>query len=132
MRNRLKCLNDDTSKHQSCALIRELHVYGSLVKVDSSESEASQHFGIGKRLLQEAERISYEAGYSKICVISGVGVRNYYRKRGYELGDFGYMFKNLNDNNTIEKTTKKIIGKNRIIGILFALLFLYFFYMNFR
>jgi len=112
LRKRLKCLNDIDSKHQTCALIRELHVYGSLVKVDSSESDASQHFGIGKRLLQEAERISYDAGYLKIAVISGVGVRNYYRKRGYELGDFGYMFKNLNENvKIIEKTIGKTIGK---------------------
>jgi ELP3 family radical SAM enzyme/protein acetyltransferase len=78
------------------AMIRELHVYGSLVKVNTVRSgDASQHFGIGKCLLAVAEKIAYDAGYSKVSVISGVGVRDYYRKRGYTLTDYGYMMKSL-------------------------------------
>lgn len=80
----------------SVALIRELHVYGSLVKVNTSnDTDVSQHSGIGKRLLIEAERIARDAGYRSVAVISGVGVRNYYRKRGYHDGQFGYLFKTL-------------------------------------
>jgi len=41
------------------ALIRELHVYGQLVKNDTLNG-ASQHTGIGKKLLLKAENISSE------------------------------------------------------------------------
>ena len=78
-----------------CALIRELHVYSTLAPVDSKNTTV-QHQGIGKKLLQKAEHISRKQGYQKIAVISGVGVRNYYRKQGYEL-DHTYMIKDLTD-----------------------------------
>ena len=70
---------------QGCALIRELHVYGNLISTYDSEGRAqkAQHTGIGTKLLQWAERVASEAGYTKIAVISGVGVRSYYQKRGY-------------------------------------------------
>ena len=70
-----------------CALIRELHVYGVLVPTTKQGSSEAQHSGIGKRLLQRAEYMAAERGYKKIAVISGVGVRNYYRKRGYKMVD---------------------------------------------
>ena len=74
------------------ALIRELHVYGTVVPVyqKSSGKIQCQHYGFGKRLIREAERIAREEGYKGIAVISGVGVREYYRKLGYEIptGDF--------------------------------------------
>jgi ELP3 family radical SAM enzyme/protein acetyltransferase len=86
------------------ALIRELHVYGAIVKVNSSLGEGderAQHSGIGKRLMAEAERIALDAGYSKIAVISGVGVRNYYRKLGYSLDpQFGYMLKDVRESSS--------------------------------
>ena len=44
--------------------------------------------------MQEAERIARKAKYEKIAVISGVGVREYYRKFGYKLEN-SYMAKNL-------------------------------------
>ncbi|MEI6352884.1 MAG: tRNA uridine(34) 5-carboxymethylaminomethyl modification radical SAM/GNAT enzyme Elp3 [Candidatus Nomurabacteria bacterium] len=76
-----------------CALIRELHVYGT-VKRFGEEGTQAQHVGFGKRLMMEAERISKEKGYKKIAVISGVGVREYYKKIGYHL-DGTYMLKEL-------------------------------------
>ena len=79
------------------ALIRELHVYGNLnsTKEDINNSKSNyQHKGYGKDLMKTAEKIASENGFKKICVISGVGVRNYYRKFGYELED-GYMTKKL-------------------------------------
>jgi hypothetical protein len=45
-------------------------------------------------LLEKAEQITRRHGYKKIAVISGVGVRNYYRKQGYELQST-YMIKDL-------------------------------------
>ena len=54
-----------------------------------------QHQGYGTLLMEEAERIARdEHGSAKIAVISGVGVRSYYRKLGYEI-DGVYMSKML-------------------------------------
>jgi elongator complex protein 3 len=41
-----------------------------------------------------AEEIAMQNGYRKIAVISGVGVREYYRKRGYTDGRF-FLLKTL-------------------------------------
>ena len=85
-----------------CALIRELHVYSTLAPVTKTKeivgahggAHSVQHQGIGKKLLEKAEQITRRHGYKKIAVISGVGVRNYYRKQGYELQST-YMIKDL-------------------------------------
>ena len=42
----------------------------------------------------EAEKIAINNGYHKIAIISGTGVRNYYRNIGYVLRDT-YMVKSL-------------------------------------
>ncbi len=69
------------------AVVRELHVYGSEVGVGSAAPDAAgshQHRGHGRRLLGAAEDLAREAGYGKLSVISGVGVRRYYREKlGY-------------------------------------------------
>lgn len=77
------------------SIIRELHVYGSTVPVDTKNPVKFQHQGFGMLLMEEAEKIAREEhGSLKISVISGVGTRNYYRKLGYEL-DGPYMSKSL-------------------------------------
>ncbi len=76
------------------AFIRELHTYGHLVPIDARKKSASQHTGLGRTLMAEAERIAREAGYEKMAVISGIGVRGYYRKLGYRLKGT-YMVKQL-------------------------------------
>ena len=77
-----------------CAFIRELHVYGQLVKIGEKRQQASQHKGFGKKLMKVAEEIIQKAGIQKSAVISGVGVRGYYRKLGYrKVGT--YMIKKL-------------------------------------
>ncbi len=81
-----------SARLQSAALIRELHVYGELVPV--GKNKKIQHTGLGKKLMAEAEKIALENGYKKIAVISGIGVRGYYRKLGYRLKD-SYMVKRL-------------------------------------
>ncbi|MDI9354835.1 MAG: hypothetical protein QM532_01210 [Cyanobium sp. MAG06] len=75
------------------AIVRELHVYGSLKRI-GEQGNQSQHTGMGKRLLARAEEIAIENGYKKMSIISGVGVREYYKKRGYNL-EGTYMVKRL-------------------------------------
>ena len=83
---------------RECALIRELHVYGQVVAHDQEKktNTSVQHSGIGKSLMAKAEEIARVEGYTKIVVISGIGVRGYYRRLGYNLThDDGYMIKSL-------------------------------------
>jgi elongator complex protein 3 len=76
------------------AFVRELRVYGEALALGERKAAAQQHGGYGARLLAEAERIARESGYGKLLVTSGVGAREYYRKRGYERDGF-YMAKTL-------------------------------------
>jgi len=73
------------------AIIRELHVYGQSLKL-GQKGKTSQHMGLGKWLMNEAEDIAKKQKVKKIFVISGVGVREYYRKLGYSL-EGSYMVK---------------------------------------
>lgn len=76
-----------------CSVVRELHVYGSVVGIHDRDPTKFQHQGFGTLLMEEAERIAREEhGSVKLAVISGVGTRHYYRKLGYEL-DGPYMSK---------------------------------------
>lgn len=77
-----------------CALIRELHVYSNLNDVGNHLPNSMQHKGYGKQLVQKAEEIARAHGFTKMAIISGTGVRNYYRKLGYELQDT-FMLKTL-------------------------------------
>uniref|UniRef100_A0A1B0G9N3 Elongator complex protein 3 n=1 Tax=Glossina morsitans morsitans TaxID=37546 RepID=A0A1B0G9N3_GLOMM len=82
-------------KKEQCSIVRELHVYGSVVPVSARDPTKFQHQGFGMLLMEEAERVAREEhGSTKLAVISGVGTRNYYRKLGYEL-DGPYMSKQL-------------------------------------
>eukprot|EP01117_Protostelium_nocturnum_P006808 TRINITY_DN2445_c1_g1_i1.p1 TRINITY_DN2445_c1_g1~~TRINITY_DN2445_c1_g1_i1.p1 ORF type:complete len:580 (-),score=210.52 TRINITY_DN2445_c1_g1_i1:17-1756(-) len=80
---------------ERCSIVRELHVYGSVVPIHSRDPTKFQHQGFGMLLMEEAERIAREEhGSIKLAVIAGVGTRDYYRKLGYEL-DGPYMSKSL-------------------------------------
>ncbi|HJK01451.1 MAG TPA: GNAT family N-acetyltransferase, partial [Methanocorpusculum sp.] len=61
---------------------------------ESGDGKDFQHRSYGRNLLFRAEETARNAGYSKIAVMSGVGVRPYYRKQGY-LREGPYMIKNL-------------------------------------
>jgi len=78
---------------QNCAMIREVHTYGRLIPLNKKQT-GIQHAGLGTRLTLKAEEIARRAGFKKIAVISGVGVRGYYRKLGYKK-EGTYMIKNL-------------------------------------
>ncbi len=70
---------------RDAAIIREIHTYGLQTAIDQKAISA-QHTGLGKKLVQEAEHIAKtEFGAKKIAAISGVGVRQYWRKNGYKL-----------------------------------------------
>ncbi len=85
-------LRIDQQSPISSAIIRELHVYGELVSVGGQKKV--QHSGLGKQLLAQAEALAAKNKCFKITVISGVGVRGYYRKLGYKLQG-RYMNKSL-------------------------------------
>jgi len=74
------------------AIVRELHVYGPLVPVGRHNADAWQHKGYGIQLLEQAERITKEAGLTKILIISALGTKRYYMKSGYQ-PDGPYMSK---------------------------------------
>jgi len=100
---RLRIFNEEQNKQliellpeiKNVAYVRELHIYGTLVSIGKKNLLASQHQGLGKRLMKEAEEITSKHNIKKLAVISGVGVRGYYRKLGYKKQGT-YMIKTLN------------------------------------
>lgn len=70
-------------------MIRELRVFSRAVGLHEAASDGEfQHKGLGARLLAEAERIAFDEWHvPQLAVISGLGVREYYRNLGYS--DFG-------------------------------------------
>jgi elongator complex protein 3 len=97
---RLRFPNDPVrAELRNAAVVRELHVYGSEVGVGGETASAGvsqqQHQGYGRRLIEQAEAIAADAGYEKLAVLSGVGVRQYYRQKlGYRQ-DGPYVSKRL-------------------------------------
>lgn len=97
---RLRLCNNKSNKYlQSiidCALIRELHIYGQVKsKYDKNENNNfCQNKGLGKQLMNRVEKIAIKNGYQKIAVISGIGVKDYYRKLGYKSQET-YMIKEI-------------------------------------
>ena len=86
--NQLKVLTDST-------IVREVHVYGKMLPTyNKSNLSNSQGRGIGSKMLQIAEELTSKHGYNKVAIISGVGVRDFYRKNGYILYE-NYMTKTM-------------------------------------
>jgi elongator complex protein 3 len=65
-------------------ILRELKVTGEMVPIGKTNDKLWQHQGYGNRLLNECESIAKKGGAEMLNVLSGVGVREYYRKFGYE------------------------------------------------
>ena len=76
------------------AIIREVHVYGQSLGVGMGQSGAAQHIGLGTRLLHHAEQVARQKGFDRMAVISAVGTRKYYLKRGFHRGAL-YLIKDL-------------------------------------
>ncbi|XP_073088839.1 elongator complex protein 3 isoform X1 [Manis javanica] len=73
---RLRKCSEETFRFElvgGVSIVRELHVYGSVVPVSSRDPTKFQHQGFGMLLMEEAERIAREEhGSGKIAVISGL------------------------------------------------------------
>lgn len=65
------------------AMIREVHVYGRVEKLQHAGINNAQHRGLGTQLVNRAFELASRAGYQRINVISAVGTRGYYRKLGF-------------------------------------------------
>ncbi|MCK4319056.1 tRNA uridine(34) 5-carboxymethylaminomethyl modification radical SAM/GNAT enzyme Elp3 [Candidatus Micrarchaeota archaeon] len=77
----------------STSLVRELHVYGAQAEI--GKKGKVQHRSIGSSLLSFAEQIAKDTHKSdKMVIISGVGAREYYYKKGYKK-DGPYVSKTL-------------------------------------
>jgi elongator complex protein 3 len=79
---------------EGAALVREVHTYGEQVTISGRGQEVSQHIGLGRQMMAKAEDLAKKGGYKKLAVIAGIGVREYYRKLGYQL-EGTYMVKFL-------------------------------------
>ena len=77
------------------SIVRELHVFGKAISIGEQEEFSFQHQGIGKKLMMEAEKIAAtDLSSNKLCVISAVGTREYYKKLNYRING-PYMAKEL-------------------------------------
>jgi hypothetical protein len=101
-------------KRDFIAKIREVHVYG-FIQNRTATNDKAQHHGIGKFMISVAELIAYFYGFNKMAIISGVGVRNYYKKTGYlydPTTDGEFMMKDLYDfKNEILFSPLKLFGR---------------------
>lgn len=80
---------------KNSALIRGIQVFGQQLGIGNKvKSNSPQHQQLGKQLIKKAEKLAYKAGYKKMAIISGVGVRGYYQKLGYHLQQT-YMVKKV-------------------------------------
>ena len=105
---------------ENTGLIRELHVYGLVNTVDSKDNKI-QHRGFGKKLMKVAEDICIKNKIKRVAVISGVGVRDYYKKLGYSYNDT-YMVKELECKKNINMCWMGLVG--------FMVIMIYYIYNN--
>ncbi|MFH0814694.1 MAG: tRNA uridine(34) 5-carboxymethylaminomethyl modification radical SAM/GNAT enzyme Elp3, partial [Candidatus Falkowbacteria bacterium] len=87
-------VQDHLPELKNTAIIRELHTYGQTIAINKLNPIAAQHIGFGKKLMLEAEKIAKATGYKQMAVISGIGVREYYKKLGYRIKGT-YMVKQI-------------------------------------
>ncbi|MFA5856579.1 MAG: tRNA uridine(34) 5-carboxymethylaminomethyl modification radical SAM/GNAT enzyme Elp3 [Candidatus Pacearchaeota archaeon] len=82
--------------NNSEAIIREVHVYGQALSIGEKGKDFGQHKGMGKELIKKAEKIVKDNKINELKIISGVGVREYYKKLGYNIDKNNiYMEKRL-------------------------------------
>jgi elongator complex protein 3 len=86
LRLSLPCGTAPLPELEGSALVRELHVYGAALEIGRQPGGEAQHRGLGRRLLLRAAERAREAGYRDLAVISAMGTRAYYRRRGFSDG----------------------------------------------
>ena len=79
------------------AMIREVHVYGLALGIGSALAGRAQHLGLGTSLIEKAATIAAARGFRRLAVISSIGTREYYRKRGFADGEL-YQLRDLETN----------------------------------
>ena len=79
---------------KNASLIREIHTFWEQLGIWEAWSTFGQHIWFWKRLIVEAEKISKQNWFSRIAVIAWVWVREYYKKRWYNL-EWEYMVKRI-------------------------------------
>jgi elongator complex protein 3 len=79
-------INIITAELNDSAIIREIHVYGRVNNIGEQKKGHAQHLGLGTKLIEKAKEISKLHNYKQLAVISSVGTREYYRKRGFSDG----------------------------------------------
>lgn len=77
-----------------CSLIREIHTFWDQLWIGEKWESFGQHIWFWKKLIKKAEEISIAHWYKRIAVIAWVWVREYYKKRWYQL-IWEYMIKSL-------------------------------------
>ena len=105
---------------KNASFIRELHIYGKTIKQSTMQKilhnkNIMQHNGLGKLLIYIAEYITFINNHNRISIISGVGVRQYYKKFGYQNQDT-YMIKDIMipDKSLIKETYETLVEKAMI------------------
>ncbi|MDR3291096.1 MAG: tRNA uridine(34) 5-carboxymethylaminomethyl modification radical SAM/GNAT enzyme Elp3 [Methanobrevibacter sp.] len=94
---RLRIPSNDAHRieiNNKTAIVRELHIYGNMMKIGDENMNIGQHRGYGESLLLKAEKLAISHGKEKLAIMSGIGARNYYKKFGYNL-EGPYMVKSL-------------------------------------
>lgn len=71
---------------KQAAIIREVHVYGQSLAIGQKGEDNAQHLGLGTKLIARAKELASEKNFPKLAVISAIGTREYYRKRGFADG----------------------------------------------
>ncbi len=85
----------ELQKHPSM-IIRELKIVGQEIGIGKSDEDGLQHQGFGKQLVREAERICVEEfDKQHLFVLSGIGVKEYYRKHLNYKDNGLYLYKKI-------------------------------------
>jgi len=86
-------INIITEELNDCAIIREVHIYGPSMELSKDSTGQAQHLGLGTKLIEKAKELAKEDGFNKLAVISSVGTREYYDKRGFKLDKYYQVVK---------------------------------------
>jgi len=81
---------------RGAAIIREVHVYGLALGIGAAQPGRAQHVGLGRRLIEKAAGLAAARGFGRLAVISSIGTRAYYRKRGFVDGEL-YQIRDISD-----------------------------------